>query len=125
MPKASPSSSTKISGFFQNSIFLFLHMICVVLGASFYFAFSFILFSCSNKWLVPSILCLERNTLRFHCLEHSSFHSFCSVSVQFLLVLRLALVFHSNFVQSLLVCFSYVLLALWSFMNICYEIFFK
>ena len=85
MPKASPSSSTKISGFFQNTIFLFLHMICVILGASFYFAFSFVLFACLNKWLDPSILCLERNTLRFHCLEHSSFHSYYSVSVQFLL----------------------------------------
>ena len=75
-------------------------MICVILGASFYFAFSFVFFACCNKWLDPSILCLERNTLRFHSLEHSSFHSYCSVSVQFLLLLRLALVFHSYFVQS-------------------------
>ena len=43
------------------------------------------------------VICLERFTLRFHCLEHSSFHSYCFVSVQFLLVLRLALVFHSLF----------------------------
>ena len=76
-------------------------MICVVLGASFYFAFSFVLFACCNKWLDPSILCLERSTLRFHCLEHSSFHSYRSVSVQFLLLLRLALVFHSVFCSEL------------------------
>ena len=94
--------------FFQNTIFLFLHMICVVLGASFVFSFSFVLFSCLNKWLDPRILCLERNTLHFHFLEHSSFHSYCSVSVQFLLVLHLALIFHSYSVQSLLVCFSYI-----------------
>ena len=31
---------------FQDTIFLFVHMICVILGASFYFAFSFVLFSC-------------------------------------------------------------------------------
>ena len=83
-------------------------MICVILGASVVFAFSFVLFVCCSIWLDPIIFVLERDTLRFHCLEHSRFHSFCSVSVQFLLVPRLALVFHSNFVQSLLVCFSYI-----------------
>ena len=31
---------------FQDTIFLLLHMICVILGASFYFAFSFVLFAC-------------------------------------------------------------------------------
>ena len=90
----------------------------------FCFAFSFVLFSCCNNWLDPSFL-VWRETLRFHCLEHSSFHSYCSVSVQFLLVLRLALVFHSNFVQSLLFCFSYIWLALWSLMIICFESCFK
>ena len=39
--QGTPSSSTKISGFFQNTIFLLLHMICVVLGASFLFSFQF------------------------------------------------------------------------------------
>ena len=91
----------------------------------------FILFSvlfcllAGNKWLDPSILCLERNTLRFHCLEHSTFLSYCSVSVQFLLLLRLALVFHSYYVQSLLACLVYIWLALCSLMNICYESCFK
>lgn len=82
-------------------------------------------FVCCSIWLDPFIFVLERDTLRFHCLEHSSFHSYCSVSVQFLLVLRLALVFHSNFVQSLLVPFSYIWLALWSLMIISYESCFK
>ena len=90
----------------------------------FCFQFCFVFLFCSI-WLDPSIFSLERDTLRFHCLEHSSFHSYCSVSVQFLLVLRLALVFHSYFVQSLLVCFSYIWLSLWSLMNICYESCFK
>jgi hypothetical protein len=48
--------------------------------------------------LDPSIFVLERDTLDFHCLEHSSLHTYCSVSVHFLLVLHLALVFHSYFV---------------------------
>jgi hypothetical protein len=48
---------------------------------------------CCNKWLDPNIFVLERDTPRFHCLEHSSLHSYCFVSVHFLLVLCLALVF--------------------------------
>jgi hypothetical protein len=56
--------------------------------------------------LDSSIFVLERDTLRFHCSEHSSLHFYCSVSVHFLLVLCLALVFHSYFVQNLLVLFS-------------------
>ena len=85
---------------FQYTIFLLLHMICVILGASVVFAFSFVLL-CLLQFMVGSqYFQLERDTLRFHCLEHSSFHSYCSVSVHFLLVLRLALVFHSYFFRA-------------------------
>ena len=97
----------KYQVFFQDTIFLFLHTIRVILGVSFLFCFQFF-FSYYSIWLDPIIFVLERDTLRFHCLEHSSFHSCYSASVHFLLVLRLALVFHSYFVQSLLVCFSYI-----------------
>jgi hypothetical protein len=96
--------------FLERQLFLFLVLFCFV---------------CCSIWLDPSIFVLERDTLRFHCLEHSSFHSYCPVSVHFLLVLRLALVFHSYFVQSLLVFFSYIWLALWSLMIIIYESCFK
>ena len=89
------------------------------------FCFQFCFFFCCSLWLDPSIFVWESDTLCFHCLDHSSFHSYCSMSVQFLLVLRLALVFHSNFVQSLLVCFSYIWLARWSLLNISYESCFK
>jgi hypothetical protein len=89
-----------------KTLFLLLHMLCVVLGASLFLFLVFFCFVCYNKWLDPSIFVLERDTLSFHCLEHSSLHSYCSVSVHFLLVLRLALVFHSYFVQNLLVLFS-------------------
>jgi hypothetical protein len=83
-------------------------MLCVVLGASLLLFLVLFYFVCCNKWLEHSIFVLERDTLCFHCLEHSSFHSYCPASVHFLLVLRLALVFHSYFVQSLLVLFSYI-----------------
>jgi hypothetical protein len=83
-----------------------LHMLCVVLGASLFLFSVFFCFVCCKKWLDPNIFVLERHTLRFHCLEHSSLLSYCSVSVHFLLVLRLALVFHSYFVQSSLVWFT-------------------
>jgi hypothetical protein len=75
-------------------------------GASLFLFSVFVCFVCCNRWLDPSIFVLERDTLRFHCLEHSSLHSYCFVSVHFLLVLCLALVFHSYFVQSLLVWFT-------------------
>ena len=101
MPKASPSSSTKISGHIsRHYIFIPSHDMCyswsvIFVRLSILFCFTF-----CNKWLDPSIFSLERDTLRFHCLEHYSFHYFCCVSVQFLLVLHLALAFQSNFVQS-------------------------
>jgi hypothetical protein len=48
------------------------------------FLFSvFFCFVCLNKLLDPSMFALERHTLRFHCLEHSSFHSYRSASVLF------------------------------------------
>ena len=85
MPKASPSSSTKYQVIFQYAIFLLLHILCVILGASlFLFAvfFSFLfVFVCCNKWLDPIIPCLGEDTLCFNCIEHSSFHFYRSTSV--------------------------------------------
>jgi hypothetical protein len=78
---------------FQDTIFLLLHMLCVVLGASLFLFLVFFCFFCCNKLLDPSMFVLERDTLHFHCLEHFSLHSYYSVSVHFLLVLHLALVF--------------------------------
>src|SRR3954462_11508009 len=58
---------------FQYTIFLLLHIFCVILGASlFLFSIWFILVCCNN-WLDPSSFVLERDTLRFHCIEHSGF----------------------------------------------------
>jgi hypothetical protein len=92
MPKAPPSSSTKISGHLSSHyIFIASYAMCFF-GASL-FLFSVFCFVCYNKWLDHSIFVLERDTLRFHCLEHSSLHSYCSVSVHFLLALHLTFVF--------------------------------
>jgi hypothetical protein len=106
MPKAPPSSSTKILGHLSR-YYIFIASYTMYCSWSVFILFSvFFCFVCCNKWLDPSIFVLERDTLHFYCLEHSSLHSYCSVSVHFLLVLRLALVFHSYFVQSLLVWFT-------------------
>ena len=75
---------------FQYTIFLLLHMLCVVLGASlFLFLVQFSLVFCSIQ-LDPSYFVLEKDTLRFHCLEHSSFipitlrvFSFCQDCLQY------------------------------------------
>jgi hypothetical protein len=55
-----------------------LHMLCVILGASLFLFSVFFYFVCCNKWLDHTIFVLERDTLRFYCLEHSSFHSYRS-----------------------------------------------
>ena len=91
--------------FFINKNIRTLYFYCFIYYVLFLerqlFCFQFF-FLCCSICLDPSIFCLERDTLRFHCLEHSSFHSYHFVSVHFLLVLRLALVVHSYFVQSLM-----------------------
>jgi hypothetical protein len=40
-------------------------------------------FICCNKWLYHIIFVLGRDTLHFHCLEHSSFHSYYFASILF------------------------------------------
>jgi hypothetical protein len=49
----------------------------------FTFAFSFILFVCCNKWLDHIMFLLEEMYSLFICQEHSSFHSYRSMSVLF------------------------------------------
>ena len=56
--------------------FLLLLTICVILGASLFLFSVLFCFVLSNKWLDPIIFVLERDTLRFNCIEHSSFHSY-------------------------------------------------
>jgi hypothetical protein len=46
-------------------MFLLLHMLCVVLGASLFLFLVFFCFVCSNKWLDPSILLLKKTHSNF------------------------------------------------------------
>jgi hypothetical protein len=82
-PMAPLLHQQKYKVIFQDTIFLLLHMLCVVLGAYLFLLSVFFCFVCCNKWLDHTIFVFERDTLRFHCLEHSSFHSYCSASVLF------------------------------------------
>jgi hypothetical protein len=68
---------------FQDTIFLLLHMLCVFLGASLFSLSDFFCFVSCNKRLDHIMFVLERDTLCFHCQEHSSFHSYRSTSVLF------------------------------------------
>ena len=62
--------------------YCFMHS-CVVLGASQFLFLFFICLVCLSKLVGYTTLLLEIDTLCFHCLEHSSFHSYCFVSVLF------------------------------------------
>jgi hypothetical protein len=50
----------------------------------------------------PQQISFGEDTLLFHCQEHSSFHSYCSMSVLFL-VLRLDFIFHLDFCLDLVI----------------------
>ena len=52
----------KYQVFFQDTIFLFLHMICVILGASFYFAFIFVFCLLVINGGIRAILFGEKHT---------------------------------------------------------------
>ena len=61
-PEASPSSSTKYQVIFQCAIFLLLHILCAVLGASFVFVFSFF-FAVINSWILPFLCGSETRSI--------------------------------------------------------------
>jgi hypothetical protein len=68
---------------FQDTIFLLLRILCVFLRASLLSLSVFFCFVCCNKWLDPNKFLLEKMHSVFHCQEHSSFHSYHSMSVLF------------------------------------------
>jgi hypothetical protein len=88
---------------FQHTIFLLLHALCVFLGVSVVFAFSFsFCIACCNKWFDHIMFVLERDLLRFSFAKNTSvFHSYRSTSVLFFLLLHLAFVFHLDFCSDL------------------------
>ena len=90
MPMASPSSSTKYQVIFHGAIFLLLHMLCVVLGASSFLFLVFFCFVCCNQlgWIL-AFLCgreihsvlIAQNTLVFTPIVLRVFY-FCQYYVQ-------------------------------------------
>ena len=91
MPKASPSSSIKISGPFSlHYIFIASYTMCCSWSV-FALVFSLVLF-CLLQLLVRSqLFCFGERHAPFHCLEHSSFilitlrvFTFCQYCIQFL-----------------------------------------
>ena len=95
---------------FQDTIFLLLHILCVVLGASLFLFIVFFSFVCYNKWLDPIIHVLEEthsvliawNTLVFTLIVPRVFQ-FSSTAF--------SSCFHSYYVQSL---FSFLELCMFS-----------
>jgi hypothetical protein len=105
---------------FQDTIFLLLYTLCLILGASVVFCilFSFVLFALING------LCGRETRSAFSC--EYSYSSLIFVEYSCLAILMLlAHVFHASLVQSLLVFFSYIWLALWSLLIIIFESCFK
>ena len=90
MPKAFPSSSTKISGHVSiHYIFIASYAMCCSWSV-FVLFFSLVLFSLLQFLVRSQLFVLERDTLRYHCLEHSSFipitlrvFSFCQNCLQY------------------------------------------
>jgi hypothetical protein len=62
-PRHSLLHQQKCQVIFQDTIFLLLHMLCVVLGASLFFLSVFFCFVCCNKWLDPNMFLLEKTHL--------------------------------------------------------------
>src|SRR4051794_4451718 len=82
---------------FQYTIFLLLHILCIILGASLFLFLVWFILVCCNNWLDPISFFLERDTLRFHCIEHSHFIPIHLASVLFLLALLLVFVLFRTF----------------------------
>ena len=82
MPKASPSSSIKILGLSRHFVFI-VSCTVVLFLEHLSFQLLFLVFLVFLSKVGYNTLLLERHTLCLHCLEHSSFHSYCFVSVHF------------------------------------------
>ena len=72
-----PSSSTKQHVISLCAIFLLLHTLCVVLGASLFLFF--VLFAVG--YVGSEHICFEERPAPFNWTERSSFHCYCSASV--------------------------------------------
>ena len=111
-----PSSLTNCRVLFQCAIFLLLHIICAVLGASLFLFLVFFCFVCCNKWLEPIIHVLEKtpsvliawNTLVFTLIVPRVFQFF-----QYCIQLFFSLLFCSELVQFSLLMFDQLSVLCW------------
>jgi hypothetical protein len=81
--QGTPFFIKKISVHLSRQYFFIASYAMCCFWSIFIFVFSFFCYVCCNKWMEHNMFVLERDTLRFHCLEHSSFHSYYSASVLF------------------------------------------
>src|SRR4051794_11775383 len=98
MPKASPFSSTKISGSFFSTLYFycFIYYVLFLERLCFSFQFSLVL-SAVIIGCIPALFVLERDMLRFHCIEHSGFIPIHLRVFSFLLAVLLVFVLFRTF----------------------------
>jgi hypothetical protein len=88
---------------FQHTIFLFLHILCVFLGASLLLLSVFFCFVCFNKCLYPQQISFGEDTLRFS-LPRTLYFSLLSFNeCSLFLELRLAFIFCLDFCSDLVI----------------------
>ena len=109
-------SSSKVAGHLSmRYIFIASYTMCyswsVFIFVCCFLQFSFC-FVCCNKWLDPIVPYFGEDTLRFNCIEHSSFHFYRSTSVLVCQYFVQLWFFTLIMFRACLVFFSYACLAL-------------
>src|SRR3954470_13698348 len=66
---------------FQYTIFLLLHILCVILGASLFLFLVWFILVCFNNWLDPSLYCFGERHAPFSLQRTLWFHSYSPASV--------------------------------------------
>src|SRR3954466_6393213 len=82
---------------FQYTIFLLLHILCVVLGASFFLFLVWFSLVCCNNWLDPSFFCFGERHTPFALHRTLWFHSYSPASVLFFTSAAFSFRFVQNF----------------------------
>jgi hypothetical protein len=80
-----------------------IHILCVFLGASLFFAFSFLLFGFCNKWLDHIMFVLERDLLCFYLPRTLDFSLLSFNECSLFLELRLAFIFCLDFCSDIVI----------------------
>jgi hypothetical protein len=119
MPPRHPFFIGKNQVTFQDTILLFLHVLCVFLGASLLLLSVFFCFICCNKWLDPNKFLLEKtysffiakNTLVFTLIVQRVFYfSWTAFSFHFLpwFLFRSCYIFASRCIYTTGICWFFI-----------------